>query len=87
MISLVTALISASEVGSKVAQVIKQVMLTLFEVATPIASTIGVAMVFGGLLLAIGFRQEGYGIRLIIGGAMALVFMHLVLPLLLQLIF
>ncbi|MDJ0273904.1 MAG: hypothetical protein NYU90_01710 [Aigarchaeota archaeon] len=83
MISLVTALISASEVGSKVAQVIKQVMLTLFEVATPIIDALGIAMILGGLLLAIGFRQEGYGIRLAIGGVLALVFTHLVVPLLL----
>ncbi|MEM2544995.1 MAG: hypothetical protein QXJ49_02215 [Nitrososphaerota archaeon] len=59
--------------------------MAILEAATPIVDAIAVVMIISGALLAIGFRQEGYGIRLISGGVIALVFMHLVLPLLLQL--
>jgi hypothetical protein len=40
-------------------------------------------MLLFGLLLALGFRQEFYGIRLMVGGGLALITNHLIIPTLL----
>jgi len=82
---MMIAWVASGEVGRQIANAIRQVMMAILEAATPIVDAIAVVMIISGALLAIGFRQEGYGIRLISGGVIALVFMHLVLPLLLQL--
>jgi uncharacterized membrane protein YkgB len=47
---------------------------------------IGIAQVLLGLLVAIGLRQEFIGYRLIVGGALTLIFVYIVAPLLLQFI-
>jgi len=80
------AWITASEVGQRIAQLIKQVLLALIEIATPVVDALGLSMIVVGLLLAVGFRQEWLGARLVIAGAIALIFIHLVMPLLMQFI-
>jgi uncharacterized membrane protein YkgB len=79
------ALIAASEIGTRIAEIIRNVVNTVFEIATPILTAIGIAEILTGLLLAVGFRQEYIGYRLVIGGVITLVFTYIVVPLLLPL--
>ena len=74
---------SLSEVSSTLANSIKSIILDVVDFLTPIINIIAVAMIiFGGLLIAL--RQEFYGIRLILGGGIALIIVNLVIPQLLQ---
>ena len=49
----------------------------------PILTVLGFAQILLGLLLAVGLRQEFIGYRLIDSGALTLVFIYIVVPLLL----
>jgi uncharacterized membrane protein YkgB len=86
MIVLITALITASEVGERIAAVIKNIILQVFEVATPILTAIGITQILIGLLLAAGFRQEFIGYRLVVAGIITLIFVYFVVPFLLSFI-
>jgi hypothetical protein len=77
-------LITASEIGTRIAEVVRNIVTQLFEVATPVLTAIGIGQILIGLLLAAGFRQEFLGYRLIIGGIITLIFTYIVAPLLLQ---
>ncbi|MEN3047156.1 MAG: hypothetical protein ABDH63_00005 [Candidatus Caldarchaeales archaeon] len=83
MFSYVVALVTAGQIGQ---QIIRNIVLTVFEVLTPVINVLAIAMVIVGLLLAVGLRQEFYGIRLTISGLITLVFIHLILPILLTFI-
>ena len=80
------AMITATEVGERIAQVVRSVVTQLFEIATPILTALGVAEILIGLLMAAGFRQEFIGYRLIIAGVITLVFTYIVVPFLLSFI-
>ncbi|MFZ8858633.1 MAG: hypothetical protein ACO2O1_10440 [Candidatus Caldarchaeales archaeon] len=79
-------LITASEIGTRIAEVIRNIITQLFEVATPVLTILGIGEIFFGLLLALGLRQEFLGLRLIIAGILTLVFVYIIAPLLLSFI-
>jgi len=79
-------MITATEIGEQIAQVVRSVVTQLFEIATPILTALGVAEILIGLLMAAGFRQEFIGYRLIIAGVITLVFTYIVVPFLLSFI-
>jgi hypothetical protein len=70
--------------GGQIAEAIKGIILQIIELLTPIINVLGIGMIIIGLLLALGLRQEFIGIRLVIGGALALATVHLVIPILLN---
>jgi membrane-bound ClpP family serine protease len=79
------ALITLSEVGQQISMLIKNVSLQVLEVLSPVLTTIAVIMiVFGVLALSAG--REWLGLRLIVGGGILLIAVHLVVPMLLQFI-
>ena len=71
-----------SDLASSLSESIKQIIVNVVEFLTPIIDVIAVGMVIIGTLL-IALRQEYYGIRLCLGGGIALVIIHLIVPLLL----
>jgi hypothetical protein len=79
-------LITASEISSRIAEVVRNIVTSIFEVATPIINVVGIAQIILGLLLWFGARQEFLGWRLIVSGLLMLIFMHIVAPFLLSFI-
>jgi hypothetical protein len=79
-------LITASDISSRIADVVRSIVLSIFEVAAPIINVLGVAQIILGLLLWFGARQEFLGWRLIVSGLLMLIFMNIVAPFLLQFI-
>ena len=82
----VLPLITASDVSSRIAEVIRNIVLNVFEVLTPVIDILGVAQIVIGLLLALGLRQEFLGWRLIVSGGIMLIFVHIIAPFLLSFI-
>jgi len=82
----VMPMITASDISSRIAEVVRNIILTIFEVATPIVNIVGIAQIILGLLLWFGARQEFLGWRLIVSGLLMLIFMHIVAPFLLSFI-
>ena len=76
------ALAQLGGIGQQIAAAIREIILTIVEILTPIVDILGIGMIIFGLLL-VGLRQEFYGLRLIIGGGIALAMIHLVIPMLL----
>ena len=76
-------LLQAGGIGRQIADAIREIILSIFDILSPIVDIVGVGMLLFGLLLALGFRQEFYGIRLMVGGGLALVANHLIIPTLL----
>ncbi len=72
--------LQAGGIGETIASAIRGVILSVFEILRPIVDIIGVGMLLFGALLALGFRQEFYGIRLMVGGGLALITNHLIIP-------
>jgi hypothetical protein len=79
-------LITASDISSRIAEVVRNIVMTIFEVATPIVNVVGIAQIILGLLLWFGARQEFLGWRLVVSGLLMLIFMHIVAPFLLSFI-
>jgi hypothetical protein len=79
-------LITVGDISQRIADVVRSIVLSIFEVATPIVNTVGVALIILGLLLWFGARQEFLGWRLIAAGILMLIFMNVVAPMLLQFI-
>jgi len=71
-------------IGNTIAAAIKDVILQIFEILKPIVNVLGIGMILVGLLLGLGLRQELLGFRLAIGGALALLTVHVIVPMLLQ---
>jgi hypothetical protein len=82
MFSPVSA-VDGSGIGTRIANTVRGIILEIVAILTPIISVIGVGMVIVGLLLGLGLRQEYLGLRLAIGGALALATVYLIVPLLL----
>jgi hypothetical protein len=76
-------LLQAGGIGQQIANAVKGTILSVFDMLRPIVDVVGVGMLLFGLLLALGFRQEFYGIRLMVGGGLALITNHLIIPTLL----
>ena len=79
-------LITASEVGERIATVIRNIIMVIFEVVQPVLTVLGIGQILVGLLLALGLRQEFLGWRLIIAGLLTLVFTYIIVPFILQFI-
>jgi hypothetical protein len=79
-------LITASDISSRIAEVVRNIVTTIFDVATPIVNIVGIGQIVLGLLLWFGARQEFLGWRLIVSGLLMLVFMNIVAPFLLSFI-
>jgi hypothetical protein len=86
MLPAVVPMITASDVSSRIAEVVRNIVMTIFEVATPIINILGIAQVILGLLLWFGARQEFLGWRLIVSGLLMLIFVNIVAPFLLSFI-
>jgi hypothetical protein len=82
----VIGMITLGEVSQAITTTIRQIVLTIFDVLTPIINVVAIAQILLGLLLAIGLKQEYLGWRLCVSGLLMLVFMNVVAPLLLSFI-
>ncbi len=69
--------------ADRVADMAKNVIIEIINFLTTIVKVISIGMILVGIVL-VGLRQEFYGIRLIVGGGIALLLIHLVIPLLLE---
>jgi mannose/fructose/N-acetylgalactosamine-specific phosphotransferase system component IIC len=76
--------LNGNSIGQQIATAIKNVIIEIFNILTPIINVIGIGMVLVGLLLGLGLRQEFLGFRLAIGGGLALLTIHVIVPMLLQ---
>jgi hypothetical protein len=85
-VGLVELLITAGEIGARISEVVKNIVLSVFEVLTPVIDILGIAQIVIGLLLALGLRQEFLGWRLIVSGGIMLIFVHVIAPFLLSFI-
>lgn len=74
---------SLGDLGSQLASSIKGIIIDIVDFLTPIVTVVGMGMALIGLLLYV-LRQEFYGVRLIIGGAVTLIMMHLIVPIILS---
>ena len=74
---------SFAEISDRVSEAIKGVVVGVFDFLTPILTVLGISQIILGLLLGLGLRQEFLGFRLIVGGALTLIFNYIVVPLLL----
>ena len=82
----VVPMITASEISSRIAEVVRNIVASVFEIFSPIINILGIAQIVIGLLLALGLRQEFLGWRLIAAGIIMLIFVHVIAPFLLQFI-
>ncbi len=82
----VVPLITASDISSRIAEVVRNVVTTVFDVAAPIVNIVAIAQIVLGLLLWFGARQEFLGWRLLAAGILMLIFMNVVAPMLLSFI-
>ncbi|MEM4021533.1 MAG: hypothetical protein QXI18_04105 [Nitrososphaerota archaeon] len=73
-----------SDVAQRFTGAVRQLIIDIVDFLTPIIDIICAGMIIVGLILAAGLRQEFYGIRLIIGGGIGLLMMHIVVPVLLS---
>jgi hypothetical protein len=78
-----TLALDGSGIGNSIAASIRGVIVEIINLLTPIINILGVGMIVIGLLLGLGLRQEFLGFRLAIGGALALLTIHVIVPLLL----
>ena len=79
-------LITMGDISQRIADVVRSIVMTIFEVATPIVNIVGIAQIIIGLLLWFGARQEFLGWRLLAAGILMLIFMNVVAPMLIQFI-
>jgi hypothetical protein len=82
----VVPMITANEISERIAQVVRNIVTSVFEVLTPVIDILGIAQIVIGLLLALGLRQEFLGWRLIVSGGIMLIFVHVIAPFLLSFI-
>jgi len=73
-----------SDIANQFASAAKDVIIEVVNFLTPIIDVICAGMIIIGVVLAAGLRQEFYGIRLVIGGGVGLLVMHVVIPVLLS---
>jgi hypothetical protein len=72
---------SLSDLSEQIASSIKGVIVDVVDFLTPLLTVVCVGMIIIGAIL-LAARQEFYGLRLIIGGGIGLIIIHLVIPLL-----
>ena len=74
-----------SGLASSLSNAIKSIIVEVVDFLTPLVTIIAVGMILIGTIL-IALRQEFYGIRLIVSGAIALIIVYLVIPIILGLL-
>jgi len=79
-------LITMGDISQRIADVVRSIVMTIFEIATPIVNIVAIAQIIIGLLLWFGARQEFLGWRLLAAGILMLIFMNVVAPMLIQFI-
>jgi hypothetical protein len=79
-------MITLGDVTERITGVIRYIVVSGFEIFLPIINLLGVALIAFGLMLAMGLRQEFLGWRLIVIGAIMLVFVHVIAPFLMSFI-
>jgi len=76
-------MVNVDTIGEQLAESIRQIIIDVLGILTPIVNVLAISMIILGLLVALAFRQEWLGYRLIIGGGLALATVHLLIPTLL----
>jgi len=72
-----------SEIANRFASAVKEIIIEVVNFITPIVDMVAMGMILMGVIL-IALRQEFYGIRLIVAGGIALIVMHVIVPVLLS---
>jgi hypothetical protein len=85
-ISAIVPLITASDISSRIAEVIRSIVTQIFEILQQVLTVLEVAQILLGLMLAMGLRQEFLGYKLIVSGIITLVFTYIIAPFLLSFI-
>jgi len=76
-------MVNVDTIGEQLAESIRQIIIDVLGILTPIVNVLAISMIILGSLVALGLRQEWLGYRLIIGGGLALATVHLLIPTLL----
>ena len=79
-------LITMGDISQRIADVVRSIVIQIFEIATPTVNIVAIAQIIIGLLLWFGARQEFLGWRLLAAGILMLIFMNVVAPMLMQFI-
>ena len=74
-----------SDIAQHFANAVKTIIIEIVDFLVPIIDMIAAGMIILGLVL-IAARQEFYGIRLITGGGVALIFTKIVIPVIISLL-
>jgi len=74
-----------SDIATRFASAVKQIIVEVVDFLTPILTIIGAGMIILGVAL-IAARQEFYGIRLITSGGITLILTYIVIPAILSLL-
>ncbi|MCF3653556.1 MAG: hypothetical protein L2C94_005300 [Aigarchaeota archaeon] len=74
-----------SDIATRFASAVKQIIVEVVNFLTPILTIIGAGMIILGVAL-IAARQEFYGIRLITSGGITLILTYIVIPVILSLL-
>ena len=74
-----------SDISQHFANAVKTIIIEIVDFLVPIIDMIAAGMIILGLVL-IAARQEFYGIRLITGGGVALIFTKIVIPVIISLL-
>jgi hypothetical protein len=79
------AMITLTEVGQQIAQMVRNIALQILDILSPVLTTIGIVLIIFGVI-AFAAGREWLGFKLIASGGLLLIAMHLVVPMLLQFI-
>ncbi len=77
------AYITLNEIGQQISSFLRSIAIQVFDVLTPVLTTIGVIMIIFGVL-ALSAGREWLGFRLIAGGGILLIAIHFIIPMLLS---
>ncbi|BAJ50794.1 hypothetical protein CSUB_C0940 [Candidatus Caldarchaeum subterraneum] len=66
-------------VGNQIAALVREIILQIFQIATPVIHVISIGMIGLGLML-VALKQEYLGYRMVSAGIVGLVMIHLVIP-------
>jgi hypothetical protein len=86
MLPAAVPMITMGDISQRIADVVRSIVIQIFEIATPIVNIVAIAQIIIGLLLWFGARQEFLGWRLLAAGILMLIFMNVVAPMLMQFI-
>ena len=82
---MVLQVATLKDLAGSLSSAIKQIIVDVIEFLTPIITIVAAGMIIIGTIL-IALRQEFYAIRLIVSGAIALIIIYLIIPVILGLL-